>query len=46
MNTKVRIGLIGMGRIRKLHGENLVKSVANTELVSIADPSIDAVFIC
>lgn len=41
MNTKVRIGLIGVGRIGKLHGENLVKSVAGAELVSIADPFLN-----
>ncbi|WNS78798.1 inositol 2-dehydrogenase [Domibacillus sp. DTU_2020_1001157_1_SI_ALB_TIR_016] len=38
MNKKVRIGLIGAGRIGQLHGENLVRFVPNAELVAIADP--------
>ncbi|MBE7122967.1 inositol 2-dehydrogenase [Bacillus cereus] len=38
MSKKVRIGLIGAGRIGQLHGENLVRSVTDAELVSIADP--------
>lgn len=38
MNKKVRLGLIGAGRIGKLHGENLAHSVADVELVSISDP--------
>lgn len=41
MNKKVRIGLIGAGRIGQLHGENLVRSVPNAELVSIADPFLN-----
>ena len=35
---KVRIGLIGAGRIGKLHGENLAHSVAEAELCAVADP--------
>lgn len=35
---KVRIGLIGAGRIGKLHGENLAHSVPEAELCAIADP--------
>lgn len=35
---KVRIGLLGAGRIGKLHGENLAHSVPNAELCAIADP--------
>lgn len=41
MSKKVRIGLIGAGRIGQLHGENLVRSVPNAELVSIADPFLN-----
>ncbi|MFP7175502.1 inositol 2-dehydrogenase [Priestia filamentosa] len=41
MNKKVRIGLIGAGRIGQLHGENLVRSVPNAELVSIAEPFLN-----
>lgn len=35
---KVRIGLLGAGRIGKLHGENLAHSVPNAELYAVADP--------
>lgn len=35
---KVRIGLLGAGRIGKLHGENLAHSVPAAELYAVADP--------
>lgn len=35
---KVRIGLLGAGRIGKLHGENLAHSVAGADLYAVADP--------
>lgn len=35
---KVRIGLLGAGRIGKLHGENLAHSVPTAELYAVADP--------
>ena len=35
---KVRIGLLGAGRIGKLHGENLAHSVPTAQLVAVADP--------
>lgn len=35
---KVRIGLLGAGRIGKLHGENLAHSVPEAELYAVADP--------
>ena len=35
---KVKIGLLGCGRIGKLHGTNLVQSVPQAELVAVADP--------
>jgi myo-inositol 2-dehydrogenase/D-chiro-inositol 1-dehydrogenase len=34
----VRIGILGTGRIGKLHGENLAHSVRNATLCAIADP--------
>ena len=34
---KVRIGLIGAGRIGKLHGENLAHAVPEAELCAVAD---------
>lgn len=36
--AKVKIGLLGCGRIGKLHGTNLVQSVPQAELVAVADP--------
>lgn len=41
MDKKVRIGLIGAGRIGRLHGENLARAVPEAELVSIADPFLN-----
>jgi myo-inositol 2-dehydrogenase/D-chiro-inositol 1-dehydrogenase len=38
---KVRIGLIGAGRIGKLHGENLAHSVAQADLAAVADPMMN-----
>jgi myo-inositol 2-dehydrogenase/D-chiro-inositol 1-dehydrogenase len=38
MGKKVRIGMLGAGRIGKLHGENLAYAVPDAELVAIADP--------
>ncbi|MDO4615164.1 MAG: inositol 2-dehydrogenase [Lachnospiraceae bacterium] len=35
---KIKIGLIGAGRIGKLHGVNLAHSVAEADLYAIADP--------
>lgn len=37
MDKDVRIGLIGLGRIGKLHGENLVKSVRGSKIEAVAD---------
>ena len=38
MAKKLRIGLLGAGRIGKLHGTNLQNSVPNAEVVVAADP--------
>lgn len=38
MSQKVRIGLLGAGRIGKLHGENLAHAVSEAELYAVADP--------
>lgn len=38
---RVRIGLLGAGRIGKLHGENLAHSVPGAELYAVADPCIN-----
>ena len=39
---KVRIGLLGAGRIGKLHGTNLVNFVPDAEVVVVADPFMNA----
>ena len=41
MNQKLRVGLLGAGRIGKLHGENLAHAVPNVELYAIADPFLN-----
>ena len=38
----VRAGLLGTGRIGKLHGENIVRSVPGVELVAVADPLMNS----
>ncbi|MDR0885500.1 MAG: inositol 2-dehydrogenase [Clostridiales Family XIII bacterium] len=41
MGKSVRIGLLGAGRIGKLHGENLVYAVPNATLAAVADPFLN-----
>lgn len=41
MGKKVRIGLLGGGRIGKLHGANLQNSVPGAEVVVLADPFLN-----
>lgn len=41
MDGMLRIGLIGMGRIGKLHGSNLQSLVKGAEIVCAADPYLD-----
>ena len=38
MGNKVKIDLLGAGRIGKLHGENLAHAVPNADLYAVADP--------
>lgn len=38
MENKIKIGLLGAGRIGKLHGENLAHAVPEAELYAVADP--------
>ena len=38
---KIKIGLIGAGRMGRLHGENLAHSVSNAELYAVADPFLN-----
>lgn len=38
MKKTIRIGLLGAGRIGKLHGENLAHAVPEAELYAVADP--------
>ena len=37
----VIIGIIGAGRIGKLHADNLLKRVESTQLKAITDPYLD-----
>jgi myo-inositol 2-dehydrogenase/D-chiro-inositol 1-dehydrogenase len=41
MVKKVKVGLLGAGRIGKLHGENLMYSVPAAELAAVADPFLN-----
>ena len=36
--TRLRIGVCGVGRIGRLHAENVAKSVERAQLVAVADP--------
>ena len=36
----IKIGLIGAGRIGKLHAENLTRHIPNAKLVALADPEL------
>lgn len=40
---KIKIGIIGAGRIGKLHAENIINNINNTEVKSIADIFADKV---
>ena len=39
-HTKIRVGVIGAGRIGKLHAEHLATRIPGTELAAIADVNI------
>ncbi len=41
-NTKLRMGLIGAGRIGKLHAENLASRISGAQLVGVADVQLAA----
>lgn len=41
MSKRVRIGLLGAGRIGRLHGENLAHAVPEAELYAVADPYLN-----
>ena len=41
MANKVRIGLLGGGRIGRLHGTNLQNAVPGAEVVMLADPFLN-----
>ena len=36
-NDKIRFGVIGVGRIGKIHTENLVNRIAETEVIAVSD---------
>jgi myo-inositol 2-dehydrogenase/D-chiro-inositol 1-dehydrogenase len=39
--SKVRVGIIGAGRIGKIHTENILKEIPEAEIVSIADVDLN-----
>jgi myo-inositol 2-dehydrogenase/D-chiro-inositol 1-dehydrogenase len=39
--SKVKVGIIGMGRIGKIHAENILKEIPEAEVVSIADIEVN-----
>ena len=39
--STVKIGVVGCGRIGKLHIDNLINAVPGVEVVAVADPMID-----
>ena len=41
MGSKLRIGLLGGGRIGKLHGTNVQNFIPNAEVVVLADPFLN-----
>lgn len=43
MGKKLKIGIIGAGRIGKLHAENIMNHVPQAELVAIADVFVDQI---
>jgi len=43
MGKKLKIGIIGAGRIGKLHAENIMHHVIQAELVAIADVFVDQI---
>jgi len=36
-NQKIRFGVIGVGRIGKIHTENLVNRIVETEVIAVSD---------
>lgn len=42
MNTKLRVGLIGAGRIGRVHAENLAYRIPEAELVAVSDIYVEA----
>jgi len=43
MGEKIKVGIIGAGRIGKLHAENLVNNISSVEVKSIADVFADKI---
>jgi myo-inositol 2-dehydrogenase/D-chiro-inositol 1-dehydrogenase len=42
MKTKVNVGIIGAGRIGRIHAENLIQRIRGTQVVAIADVMINS----
>ena len=39
--ANLRIGVVGCGRIGKLHIDNLINAIPGVEVIAVADPMID-----
>ena len=39
---KLKVGLLGMGRIGRLHGDNITYFVKNAEIIAAADPMLNS----
>jgi myo-inositol 2-dehydrogenase/D-chiro-inositol 1-dehydrogenase len=42
MNTPIRFGVIGAGRIGKIHAENLARRIPGATVTAIADPMVES----
>ena len=43
MDNKIKVGIIGAGRIGKLHAENIVFNIKEAEVKAIADIYVDKI---
>ena len=40
-NKKIKLGLVGAGRIGKMHAENILKNFPNVDLKTVVDLKFD-----
>ena len=46
MNDKLRVGVIGAGRIGRIHAQTLVQAIPQAELVTVADIALESAQAC